>query len=182
MSRPDESLIRDEDLRRKLEEARGKAMFEFMVRGLIRSQEERDRVAAEKASRDAQLAAMPRDTRRRSIIREVIETEGASPENLRFMPTPLAICGLPYRRLPDSQTEFERKQGRMAVVVQSGKLRDPEGRRIAQPIPWWPKARLIMAHLSTQALKNRSPVVETADTLSAFMMDMGFEVRGGRML
>nr|WP_281411806.1 replication protein RepA [Aureimonas phyllosphaerae] len=56
---------------------------------------------------------------------------------------------------------------------------DPNGNRIHQPIPWGPKARLIMAHLSTEALRNNSPVVETADTLTGFMHDMGFTVTGG---
>ena len=149
-------------------------------RNIERMQAERDAKSAKALARAADLAAMPRDVRRRSIIREVIENEGPSPENLRFMPTPLAICGLPYRRLPDDQREFERRQGRMAVVVVAGKLRAPDGTRVEQPLPWGPKARLILAHLSTEALKNRSPIVETADTLSAFMRDMGFEVRGGR--
>ncbi len=44
-----------------------------------------------------------------------------------------------------------REQGRMRVVVTPGKVTDPNGRRITQPIPWGSKARLIMAHLSTEA-------------------------------
>jgi hypothetical protein len=171
--------VRDDDLVAKLEQERGKFLFEVTARHLERQQAERDAAKASALERAARLAAMSRDSRRRAIIREVIESEGASPDNLRFLPTPLAICGLPYRRLPNNQGEFERKQGRMSVVVSAGKLRAPDGTRVAQPIPWGPKARLIMAHLSTEALKNRSPIVETANTLSAFMLDMGFEVRGG---
>jgi hypothetical protein len=175
--------IRDADLRQKLEDHREKGagqFFSMFATSLVRQQQERDDKAAAKAIRENELAALSRDSRRRSIIREVIETEGPSPDNLRFMPTPLAICGLPYRRLPDGVTEYERSQGKMAVVVTAGKLRSPDGTRVAQPVPYGPKARLILAHLSTEALRNNSPVVETADTLSAFMRDMGFEVRGGR--
>jgi hypothetical protein len=169
----------DPDLLEKLDKARGQGFFDVNARAIEAMQAERDATREKAEARSKMLAALPRDQRRRAIIREVIESEGPAPEHLRFMPTPLAICGLPYRRLPDGQNEFERRQGRMAVVVSAGKLRAPDGTRIAQPVPWGPKARLIMAHFSTEALRNNSPVVETANSLSAFIRDMGFEVRGG---
>lgn len=180
MARPDESLIRDNDLLAELEAARGGAIFETIAKTLISRQERRDSERDVATQRKATLDAMPRDARRRMIIREVIETDGPSPDNLRFMPTPLAICGLPYRKLPLDTPEFIREQGKMRVVVTPGKVTDPNGKRFAQPIPYGPKARLIMAHLSTQALQNRSPVIETSASFTAFMKDMGFDhVRGG---
>ncbi len=180
MSRPDESLIRDKDLRDELERLRGKPLFDTLAQTLVSRQEKRDAERAVERDKAAKLAALPREKRRRAIFREVIENDGPSPDNLRYMPTPLAICGLPYKALPDGENEFERKQGRMAVTVTAGKLRAPDGQRIQQPVPFGPKARLIMAHLSTEALRNNSPVVETSETLSGFMRDMGFEPRGGR--
>jgi hypothetical protein len=179
MSRPDESLIRDADLRERLEEARGKFGFDVQLRVLAATQQRRDADAAQQAEKDARRASLPREKRRRLDALETIETEGPSPENLRYMPTPLAICGLPYKAPPAGKLEFERAQGRMAVTVTAGKLRSPDGRRVQQPLPWGPKARLIMAHLSTEALRNRSPIIETSETLSGFMRDMGFEPRGG---
>jgi hypothetical protein len=179
MGMPDTSLIRDADLRARLEEARGSFVFDVQVSHLIRLQQERDTETAAAEAKRAALAALPRDARRRAIIRDIIETDGPSPENLRFMPTPLAICGLPYRRLPPDQQEFYREQGQMRVVVTPGKVTDPNGKRIQQPIPWGPKARLIIAHLSTEALKNRSPVIETAASFTSFLRDMGYERRGG---
>lgn len=181
MSQHDESLIRDDDLRAQLEAARGTSIvFDVVARSLIASQRKRDEQRAADEAKAAKLAAMPREKRRRTIFREVIENEGPSPDNLRYMPTPLAICGLPYKALPEGEIEFERTQGRMAVTVTAGKLRAPDGRKVQQQVPYGPKARLIMAHLSTEALRNNSPVVETSETLSGFMRDMGFEPRGGR--
>ena len=46
-------------------------------------------------------------------------------------------------------------------------------------MPYGPKARLLMAHLSSEAVRNNSPTVEIADSLSAFMREMGIEPRGG---
>lgn len=175
-----DELIRDDDLREQLAKVRGGIAFESFARMLASQQQKRDDERAAEARRAAAIAALPREQRRRAIIREVIEEEGPSPDNLRFMPTPLAICGLPYKALPEGVNEFERTQGRMAVTVTAGKLRSPDGRRVQQPLPWGPKARLIMAHLSTEALRSRSRVIETSETLSGFMRDMGFEPRGGK--
>lgn len=179
MNTPKTALIRDADLIERLVaydkgDTFGKpGSRPIYVAELAREQSRRDKLSAERA-------AMPREVRRRAVMREVIENDVVSPDNLRYMPTPLAICGLPYKALPRDQIEFERSQGRMAVTVTAGKLRAPDGRRIQQQVPYGPKARLIMAHLSTEALRNNSPVVETSETLSGFMRDMGFDPRGGR--
>lgn len=172
--------ITDADLLEKLEEAKGKFAFDAVARSLVHTQQKRNEQRAADQAKAERLAAMPREKRRRAVIREVIENDGPSPDNLRYMPTPLAICGLPYKALPEGEYEFERSQGRMAVTVTAGKLRAPDGQRVQQPVPYGPKARLIMAHLSTEALRNSSPIVETSETLSGFMRDMGFEPRGGR--
>ena len=52
-ARPDEA-VRDEDLRRRLEEARGSFGHEFILRQCVSEQQERDR-----------LTQLPRDTPRR---------------------------------------------------------------------------------------------------------------------
>jgi hypothetical protein len=181
MERPDESLIKDPALRQELERHKRRpnfmgALLDLEITLLIEEQQRRDHAATQRA---AELAKMPREQRRRAIIREVIETEGPAPDNLRFMPTSLAICGLPYKALK-GETEFSREQGRMRVTVTAGKLTSPDGMRIQQPIPFGPKARLIMAHLSTEALRNNSPVVETSETFTGFLRDMGFDPRGGK--
>ena len=176
----DESLIRDADLLAQLEESRGKFAFDIQRRVLIASQRQRDAEREAIQQKAAKLAAMPRDTRRRAEIRDVFENEGPSPENLRFMHSVLAICGLPYRQLPEGVLEFERTQGRMGLVVTAGKLRAPDGRRMQQPVPYGPKARLLLAHLTTQAILTQSPEIELADTLTGFLRDMGFPATGGK--
>lgn len=179
VTRPDEAAIRDADLRAKLEEKRGTAGFEFHLMAVVSMQHARDEQAIKAAARREELAGMSREQRRRAIAREVIETEGPAAENLRYMPTPLAICGLPYKKLDTDGKEFIREQGRMRIVVTPGNLTDPNGKRIQQPVPYGPKARLIMAHLSTEALRNKSPTIETASSFTAFLRDLGFNRRGG---
>jgi hypothetical protein len=182
MSQLDTALIRDFDLVEKLEKARsssGGSLLEMHIRMLIRAQQERDEEAATKAQREAALATMPRDTRRRAIIREVFENEGVSQDNLSYMHSVLAVCGLPYRQLPSGIFEYERTQGRMGLVVTAGKLRSPDGIRHQQPVPFGPKARLLLAHLTTQAIRHKSPEIELADTLTGFLRELGYPATGG---
>ena len=181
MSRPDESLIRDEDLRRKLEDARGKFAFDVTAKVLIRTQEERDRVAVEKASREAHLAAMPRVRRKRAIIREVIETgEAITRDNLQHIHSVLALCGLPHAKQSLDMREYERRQGNSSLVIEAGKLMTSTGQWEAQPLPYGSRARLLLLHLCSEAVRQKSPTIEIADSLTAFIREVGFEVTGGK--
>lgn len=179
MGPADESLIRDADLRAELEKARGSMLFATMARHLVERQAERDRQAAKQAERASFLASLTPVQRRREIVREVIETEPVTPDSLSYIHSHLALCTLPYRRLPETVTEYERTNGRTAIVVSAGKLRAPDGSRVQQPVPFGPKARLLIAHLSTDAVRNNSPTVEIADSLSGFMRELGIEPKGG---
>ena len=183
MVRPDESLIRDNDLRQKVAELRAKgtmpSLLDTFIRSQIDRQAQRDADASKALEKTARLATLTPLARRREIVREVVETEQATPESLKYIHSVLALCGLPYRRLPEDERSFERKNGRMAVVVHAGELRTPTGTRVLQPVPFGPKARLLLAHLGTEAVRNNSATVEIADSLSGFMREMGLEVRGG---
>jgi hypothetical protein len=179
MTRPDESLIRDDDLKAKVAAERAKGMFPAMMDVFLRLQVEEQQRRDAKAAEVAARKAMKPLARRREIVREVISNEQLTPDALRYTHSVLALCGLPYRRLAEGVTEYERTNGKMAVTIQAGKLRAPDGSRIQQPVPYGPKARLLMAHLSSEAVRNNSATVEIADSLSAFMREMGIEPRGG---
>ena len=58
-----------------------------------------------------------------------------------------AVSGEALKKLRD----FERKQGNMAIDVQAGFLRDGQGNKILQPLPFGPKVRLILMHLCSEA-------------------------------
>lgn len=172
--------IRDEDLLAELKEYEGRSVYAIMLKELGRRQAKRDREARAKEATDAAVAQLTPIQRRRAKTRVEVDSDRTSSDYLRFLPTPLAICSLPYRALPDDVTRYERRQGRMTLVVNSGELLAPNGEWTPQPVPWGPKARLIMTHLSTEALRNKSPLVETTGSLSEFMREIGFEPTGGR--
>jgi len=171
--------IRDADLLEEVERARGHFMFKTLVEHIAHKQALRDQEAAQKAERDAERARMGRDQRRRDQVRAVIENEPTTQENIQHIHSVLALCGLPYKE-PKGEREFFREYGRNTLSIMAGRLKDPQtGRMVAQGLPYGPKARLVLLHLCTEAVRQRSAKVEVADSLSGFIKEMGFAVTGG---
>lgn len=144
-------------------------MFEVTRRSIAAKQAERDR-----------LARMARDARRRALTASNLAETQPTLKDLRHVHSVLAICGLPYGRLPPTQRDFARKQGNMALDVTAGYLRDPNGNASLQPVPFGPKARLILMHLCSEAIQQKTPTIEIADTFTSFVRDMGFSDSGGK--
>ncbi|MBL8565216.1 MAG: hypothetical protein JNM89_05815 [Hyphomicrobiaceae bacterium] len=161
--------IRDADLLAELEEARGKFTFEFVARRLADRQAERDR-----------LAATPPSKRRRIETAAQLAAKPPALADLRHLHSVVAVVGLPYERLPTGQQHFARQQGSMALDVTAGYLRDTHGKALLQPIPFGPKARLIMMHLCSEAIQQKSATIEIADTFTGFVRDMGYSDSGGK--
>lgn len=129
--RPGEIEVVDRDLIDKIEAARGTGAFEFTRIQCLSEQERRN-----------ELKSLSRDRRRRLAVRNLLEQEQPSRQDLRHIHSVLAVCGLPYKQLPSSVREYERRQGNMALDVSAGFLRDPSGNKVIQPVPYGPKARL----------------------------------------
>ena len=110
--------IRDADLIDELEAARGTSAYEFTRIRLTARQSERDR-----------LAILTPNQRRRSATRSAFEAAPPTTDDLRHVHSVLAICGLPYKRMPIDVRMFERRQGNMALDVSAGQLRDDRGER-----------------------------------------------------
>lgn len=178
---PDVSLIRDSDLRQELERHKRRNLLPKLlaleVQFLIEEQARRD---STEAQRQTELEAMPRDRRRRAQVHDHFLNEEPQAEDLRHLHSVLAICGLPYDRLPLDVREYSREQGNMSIDVTAGSLRGPDGSKMLQPLPFGPKARLILMHLCSEAIRQQSPTIEIADTFTAFVREMGFSDSGGK--
>lgn len=178
--------VRDADLVATVEKARGSIAFHAALSVAQGSQAKRDAEQAAEEQRTAEReqaaserAKLPRNARRRDHIREVIENEPATPENIQHIHSVLALCGLPYRE-PKKVTNFFREYGRNTLAINAGRLTNPvTGDMDMQGLPYGPKARLLLLHLCTEAVKQRSPKIEVAQSLSGFIRDMGFPVTGG---
>ena len=169
----DEIQIQDPDLLQELEQARGTPVFKLIKRHVEQVQQRRNEAAA----RQAILTPV---RRRRDQARDVIASVELKHEERYHLHSVLALCGLPYRRPPNDVTDYIREYGRNSLVIQAGYLKDPlTGRMIRQGLPYGPKARLLMIHICTMALRQNSPQIEIADSMSAFIHELGFQVTGG---
>lgn len=89
-------------------------------------------------------------------------------EDISYQHTVLCQTGLPYR---DTDVRcWERRNGRVTLNIEAGRAYHPEEERFVElPLPFGPKARLILIHLNTEAIKTRSPVIEVEDSMTAFI-------------
>lgn len=165
--------IRDPDLRERLGRISSGDKFGAMLRAsLAKEQVERD-------AKTAHLATLTPLARRREAVRERLAEPFAN-EDRYHVHSVLALCGLPYKRPPEGAGDYIREYGRSSLVVQAGYLKDPNtGHMVKQGLPYGPKARLLLMHLCTMALRQNSKEIEVADSMSAFIRDLGFEVTGG---
>ncbi|WP_414462356.1 replication protein RepA [Hyphomicrobium sp. DY-1] len=160
--------IRDADLLKQLNDAPY----------LIKDYETR-RLQNEQARRD-HLAALPRDERRRAETHHLLtEGKGAERDSLRHIHSVLALCSLPYKATPERS--WEREQGQMRLKINAGELMNPNtGKWEPQPLPYGSRARLIMMHLSSQAILHKRPDIEIESSLTGFIRSMGIAVTGGK--
>jgi hypothetical protein len=159
----------DPDLAAKLEHLHGE-FRDVMLRNLVAIQEKRDATSA--------LSAVKR---RRVLTRELLAEKRAAESDRHHIHSVLALCGLPYRDPGAGVREHLREYGKSSLAVQAGYLKDPAtGRMTPQGLPYGPKARLLLLHICTMAIRQKSAEIEVADSMSAFIRDLGFAVTGGK--
>ncbi|MFW8642894.1 replication protein RepA [Rhizobium beringeri] len=117
--------------------------------------------------------AAPREKQRRARKR------GAR-QDLRHIRSVLALCGLPYSRQPLEEREYRSKQGSMRLIVNAGELLSPRGEFVKQPLPYGSRARLLLLHLCSEAIRQQSPTIKIDASLTAFIKKMGFGANGGQ--
>jgi hypothetical protein len=160
--------IRDRDLLDKLGNADG-IMRGTIERQCVNEQERRDRLAA----------LTPSARRRASAQYELFDLNGPSRDNIGHIHSVLALCSLPYTRPATDVRVWERTQGKMSLRITAGSLMGPDGKWQEQTLPYGSKARLLLIHTCSEAIRNKSNVIEIESTLSGFIKAMGFPVTGG---
>lgn len=159
----------DPDLAVRLEGLSG-SFRDVMLRNLVAMQEKRNAAKA--------LSPVKR---RRIATRDLMAEHRAEDSDRHHIHSVLALCGLPYRDPGDVVREYLREYGKSSLAVQAGYLKDPAtGRMTPQGLPYGPKARLLLLHICTMAIRQKRAEIEIADSMSAFVRDLGFAVTGGQ--
>lgn len=121
-----------------------------------------------------QPPAVSRSAERLLTARQRILTEQA--ERTDFLHTVMCQVGMP-RRMTTERT-FERHNGHMSILLEAGKLYN--GRDwIEHPLPYGTTPRLVMVHLSSEAIRTQSRRVEIGDSMRQFLLTLGMGDGGG---
>ncbi len=109
-------------------------------------------------------------------------------KNAMFQHSVLCQAYLPYRKptvlnehtgLKEELTFWEHRQGKASVEMQALQVKNPlTGKTEYLGMPYGTRARLIMAYLTTQAIKTQSAVIDVEKSVSAFTQIIGLERKG----
>ena len=111
------------------------------------------------------------------IGRRIIETAALIMEeeasDLVFQHAVFCQVAIPYKRPNDDVRSYQRRQGRAILDIQAGSLLDPRKREfVPQPLPFGEKARLVLMHLNAEALRQKSPIIEIENSMTAFVRNL----------
>jgi hypothetical protein len=106
------------------------------------------------------------------------QQDASSADAIAYVHTVLSQIGLP--RSPQKTRVWERSNGGAFLTVLAGGLID-RGVRVEQPLPQGPYARLIMADISTYAVRHNTPVIPMEASAGAYMRKrLHLFVNGGK--
>ena len=96
-----------------------------------------------------------------------------------YMARMLVQASMPYSD-PGNIAAWGRRNGAFSLVMQPGMILDDNSQPTSIGMPYGSLPRLLLAWISTEAVRTREPVVILGDTLSAFMRELGLMPTGGR--
>ena len=94
------------------------------------------------------------------------EQEAKSADAIAFVHAVLCQIGLP--RSPQKDRVWTHTNGKASLTVLAGGV-TRHGKREEQPLPQGPYARLILADISTYAVRHKTPLVPMEDSATAYM-------------
>ena len=107
----------------------------------------------------------------------VAEVWGSQHQELLFTHALLTSVSLPYRSQGDARS-YARKCGNVSLRLDAGAVPGADGAWRDVPLPYGAKARLLLLHLTSEAIRTGSPVVEVEDSFTAFARSLKISTDG----
>ena len=98
------------------------------------------------------------------------------PDRLQFSHTVLCQVGLPRKHT--AERRYERTNGNRSLLVEAGSLWNGL-QWTDQPLPYGAIPRLVLVHISTEAVRIRSRVIDMGDSMREFLLQLGLQPTGG---
>jgi hypothetical protein len=117
------------------------------------------------------------------VARRALETAADAaaglPGDIAYQHTVWCQTSLPYRNPPAAVRVWEKRQGNVSLRVEAGAAQAPDRPEwIELPLPFGPKARLILCYLNAEAIRQQTPVIGVRDSLTAFVKRLGLAGNG----
>lgn len=121
--------------------------------------------------------AFPRKLERILQAASDLDNDPTGQSDVSYMHSVLTQVSLPRRRVAGDS--FERRSGNASVLLQAGKLWN--GKNFEdQALPYGPMPRLVIAWMSTFAIRNRSREIPVGNSATEFLEILGYSVSGGK--
>lgn len=96
-----------------------------------------------------------------------------------FQHSVLCQTFLPYRNPGPDVRIWKQKQGNVSLAIQATESYNPEKDDFEFiGLPFGPKARIILAHINSEAIRTQSKTVNVEDSMSAFIKCIGLNLDG----
>lgn len=96
-----------------------------------------------------------------------------------FQHSVLCQTFLPYRNPGTDVRIWKHKQGNVSLAIQATEAFNPEKDDYEYiGLPYGPKARLILAHINSEAIRKQSKSINVEESMSAFIRRMGLNLDG----
>lgn len=114
-----------------------------------------------------------------AIVSRIIDASASiaadSPASIDYQHAVLCQVGMP--RKATAGDTFERTSGNASLLITAGQLWD--GRHwMKQPLPYGVQPRLALVHVSSEAIRTRSPIVDVGHSTRDFLLRLGAQVDG----
>lgn len=120
-------------------------------------------------------SSIPRKTKR--LIEAAASIAAGPPERTDFLHAVLCQVGMPRKKALGRS--FERSSGSASILLEAGKLWNGT-HFVDQPLPYGAKPRLVMIHVSTEAVKTRNRTIPLGDSIRQFLIALGIDPTGGK--
>lgn len=95
-----------------------------------------------------------------------------------FQHSVLCQTSFPYRN-PGEEYYWKKEQGNVSLSVQCLKKTHPKTKEsIYLGLPYGTKARLIMAHINTEAIRNQTSMIDVENSMTQFIKRIGLATKG----
>lgn len=101
---------------------------------------------------------------------------GGLPDRADFLHAVFCQVGMPRKRT-EART-FERQSGSASLLLEAGRLWSGTGWK-ELPIPYGSRPRLVMVHISSEAVRTQSRRIEIGDSIRDFLIRLGITPNGG---